>query len=34
MGGAMESPLTLREGSLRLDPPGITLAISDIFPAG
>jgi Uma2 family endonuclease len=34
MGGAMESPLTLREGSLRLDPPGITLAFSDIFPAG
>jgi Uma2 family endonuclease len=33
-GGALEPPATLCEGSLRLDPPGITLAISDVFPAG
>ena len=25
-------PLTIREGLLRLDPPGITLALADIFP--
>lgn len=25
-------PLTLREGSLQLDPPGIALALADIFP--
>jgi Uma2 family endonuclease len=31
--GALEPPQTLREGSLRLDPPGITLAVGDVFPA-
>ena len=31
-GGALEPPLTLREGLLRLDPPGIALDIADIFP--
>ena len=25
-------PLTIRDGLLRLDPPGITLALADIFP--
>lgn len=33
-GGALEPPLTLREGLLHLDPPGIGLAISDVFPPG
>jgi Uma2 family endonuclease len=31
-GGALEQPLTLREGSLTLDPPGIELAVAEIFP--
>jgi Uma2 family endonuclease len=30
-GGGLEPPVTLREGSLRLDPPGIELAAADIF---
>jgi Uma2 family endonuclease len=30
-GGGLEPPATLREGSLRLDPPGIELAVADIF---
>ena len=30
-GGTLAPPQTLREGSLELDPPGIRLAISDIF---
>jgi Uma2 family endonuclease len=30
--GTLEPPLTVREGSLALDPPGITLAIADVFP--
>jgi Uma2 family endonuclease len=33
VGEAFEAPAVLREGSLRLDPPGIELAISEIFPA-
>ncbi|MGE0849180.1 MAG: Uma2 family endonuclease [Hyphomicrobiaceae bacterium] len=32
-GGAIEPPATLREGALRLDPPGIELAVAGIFPA-
>ena len=32
VGGTLQPPLTLREGSLRLDPPGITLTIADILP--
>ena len=32
-GGALEQPLTLREGSLTLDPPGIELAFAEIFPS-
>ena len=31
-GGALEPPLTLREGSLMLEPPGIELAVAAIFP--
>jgi Uma2 family endonuclease len=31
-GGALEQPLTLREGSLTVDPPGIELAVAEIFP--
>jgi Uma2 family endonuclease len=31
-GGTLEPPVTLREGSLELNPPGITLAIADVFP--
>jgi Uma2 family endonuclease len=31
-GGALEPPLTLREGSVALDPPGIELAVADVFP--
>jgi Uma2 family endonuclease len=30
-GGGLEPPVTLREGSLRLDPPGIELAAAEIF---
>jgi Uma2 family endonuclease len=32
VGGTLEPPLTLREGTLALVPPGITLAIADVFP--
>lgn len=32
-GDALAPPQTLREGSLRLEPPGIELALTDIFPA-
>lgn len=31
-GGALEPPLVLRQRSLRLDPPGIELAVADVFP--
>jgi Uma2 family endonuclease len=31
-GGTLEPPLTVREGSLELEPPGVTLAIADVFP--
>jgi Uma2 family endonuclease len=31
--GALAPPRTLREGSLTLDPPGIELAVGDVFPA-
>lgn len=31
-GGATGPPLTLREGALKLDPPGIEIEIADIFP--
>jgi Uma2 family endonuclease len=31
-GDALAPPQTLREGSLRLEPPGIELALADIFP--
>jgi Uma2 family endonuclease len=31
-GGGLEPPQTLREGVLRLDPPGIELALADMFP--
>lgn len=31
-GDALQPPLTLREGSLKLDPPGIELARADVFP--
>jgi Uma2 family endonuclease len=30
--GTLEPPRTLREGSLRLDPPGVVLAVADVFP--
>ena len=30
--GTLEPPLTVRGGSLALDPPRITLAIADVFP--
>jgi Uma2 family endonuclease len=30
---ALEPPMSLREGTLRLDPPGIELALADVFPA-
>jgi Uma2 family endonuclease len=30
--GALRPPVTRRKGSLRLDPPGIELALADIFP--
>jgi Uma2 family endonuclease len=30
-GGGLEPPQTLREGALRLDPPGIELALREIF---
>jgi Uma2 family endonuclease len=30
--GTLEPPQTLREGSLQLDPPGIALAVADVFP--
>ena len=29
--GAAEPPLIVREGSLRLDPPGIEIAVADVF---
>jgi hypothetical protein len=32
-GGGLEPPVTLREGSLRLDPPGIELVAAEIFPS-
>jgi Uma2 family endonuclease len=31
-GGALEPPAPVRNGTFRLDPPGITLAVADIFP--
>lgn len=31
-GGALEPPVSVQEGTLRLDPPGIALAIADVFP--
>jgi Uma2 family endonuclease len=31
-GGGIEPPLTLREGSLQPDPPGIALTLAEIFP--
>lgn len=30
-GGALEAPLAVREGSLRLDPPGIEVAHAEVF---
>lgn len=30
--GALEPPLTVREGSLDLSPPGIVLTVADVFP--
>jgi Uma2 family endonuclease len=33
-GGAIQPPLVVREGSLTLDPPGIELAVAEIFPPG
>lgn len=32
--GAVEPPVIVREGSLRLDPPGIEITVADIFAAG
>jgi Uma2 family endonuclease len=32
-GGALEQPLTLREGSLTIDPTGIEITLGNIFPA-
>jgi Uma2 family endonuclease len=32
-GGALEQPLTLREGSFTIDPPGIEITLGNIFPA-
>jgi Uma2 family endonuclease len=32
--GGLEPPTTLREGALKLDPPGIEFRIADIFPPG
>ena len=29
--GAVEPPVIVREGSLRLDPPGIEIAVADVF---
>jgi Uma2 family endonuclease len=31
-GGGLEPPQKLRDGSLALDPPGIMLAVADVFP--
>jgi Uma2 family endonuclease len=31
-GGAIQPPVVVREGSLALDPPGIELAVAEIFP--
>jgi Uma2 family endonuclease len=31
-GGALQPPVPVREGTLKLDPPGIVLAVEDIFP--
>ena len=31
-GGALEPPVPLQDGALQLDPPGIELAVADIFP--
>ena len=31
-GSALEPPVTLRHGTLSLDPPGIELALADVFP--
>lgn len=30
--GAIEPPVTLRQGALKLEPPGIALAVADVFP--
>jgi Uma2 family endonuclease len=32
-GGMLEPPVPLREGFLKLDPPGIALDVADIFPS-
>lgn len=32
-GGGLEPPQTVREGALRLDPPGLSLAVADVFPS-
>lgn len=31
-GGSLEPPFTVRDGALRLDPPGVELQVADIFP--
>jgi Uma2 family endonuclease len=31
-GGTLHTPATLRKGTLRLNPPGIELALADVFP--
>jgi len=31
-GNALEPPIALREGALKLDPPGIELLLADVFP--
>ena len=31
-GGGLQPPTPVREGTLEFDPPGITLAVADIFP--
>ena len=32
-GGAIQPPVVVRDGSLTLDPPGIELAVAEIFPS-
>jgi len=32
--GAVQPPAVVRERSLSLDPPGIEVAVADIFPTG